>query len=44
MANDYRETHLDEGNPTVDELLDNVQRKIMKKSIVMELEGKDKND
>lgn len=38
MANEYRETHLDEGNPAVDELLDNVQRKIMKKSILMELE------
>lgn len=37
MANEYRETHLDEGNPAVDELLDNVQRKIMKKSILMEL-------
>ena len=37
MANEYRETHLDEGNHAVDELLDNVQRKIMKKSILMEL-------
>ena len=37
MTNEYRETHLDEGNPAVDELLDNVQRKIMKKSILMEL-------
>ena len=37
MANEYRETHPDEGNPAVDELLDNVQRKIMKKSILIEL-------
>lgn len=44
IADKFRRTHPDEGNPAVDELLDNVQRKIMKKSIVMELEGKDKND
>lgn len=40
MANEYRETHLDEGNPAVDELLDNVQRKIMKKSIQLEMFSK----
>ena len=37
MADEFRKTHPDEGNPAVDELLDNVQRKIMKKSIIMEL-------
>lgn len=40
MANEYRETHLDEGNPAVNELLDNVQRKIMKKSIQLEMFSK----
>ncbi len=39
MANEYRETHPDEGNPAVDELLDGVQRKIMKESILMELQN-----
>ena len=38
IADEFRKTHRDEGNPAVDELLDNVQRNIMKKSIAMELE------
>lgn len=41
MANEYRETHPDEGNPAADELLDNVQRKIMKRSIRKELDKHD---
>lgn len=44
MANEYRATHRDEGNPAVDELLDNIQRKIMKKSIILELEKENKHD
>ena len=44
IADEFRKTHPDEGNPAADELLDNVQRKIMKKSIAMELEREDKND
>lgn len=38
IADEFRKTHPDEGNPAVDELLDSVQRNIMKKSISMELE------
>ena len=37
VADEYRAENPDIGNPAVDELLDNVQRKIMKKSILMEL-------
>lgn len=44
MANEYRVTHQDEGNPAVDELLDDIQRKIMKKSIILELEKENKHD
>ncbi len=40
IADEFRRTHPDEGNPAVDELLDNVQRKIMKKSIQLEMFSK----
>ena len=39
IADEFRRTHPDEGNPAVDELLDSVQRKIMKESILMELQN-----
>ena len=39
IADEFRKTHPDEGNPAVDELLDSVQRKIMKESILMELQN-----
>lgn len=37
IADEFRKTHPDEGNAAAEELLDNVQRKIMKKSITIEL-------
>lgn len=38
LADKYRAVVPDKGDPTVDVLLDGIQRKIMKKSILMELE------